>query len=131
MFEANHALHMGAGSIMASLSTLGMMTQGTGQGVQLLHDAMAASMIAMGINSAIRAAMNARASWEATQAAIEAAAAAIAQNWVGLAIAGATAAMVFETFSVINHPAITVNADISTPLGIQQVSQTMGAVANG
>jgi hypothetical protein len=39
--------------------------------------------------------------------------------------------MVFETFSVINHPAITVNADISTPLGIQQVSQTMGAVANG
>jgi len=42
MLHANRSLHMGAGSIMASLSTLGLMTQGGGGAAQLLHDAMAA-----------------------------------------------------------------------------------------
>jgi|GEM_PF-6120337 len=132
IFAADRAIHMGIGSITASLATLAPGIIGSGQGAQLINDAMGATILAMGVNSAIRAAVEAQGVIEGIELAIEIAIASV-QPWMWPVLAAAAAASAFVTYeleSMIDHPSVTVNADISTPLGIRQVSQTMSEAAS-
>jgi hypothetical protein len=133
IFTANREMHVGVASIVASLSTLSPTMLGAGEGAQLVGFVMGVTQAAMGINSALRAAVEAQALWETAQAFIEAAAAAFDPlMWPALAVAFATAAFVAYEFGEANWdiglphaPNLTVAADISTGQGQRTVHSTL------
>ena len=117
--------------MMGMMTTLSLSIPGLSGKTGDLQVALEVMVGAMGVFELLKGATEARRAWETTQAYIEAAAAALAQNWVGLAIAGAAAASVYATFEVSSGE-WNFNADLSTGKGQRQAAQaTGGAVFSG
>lgn len=130
--DANRSIRLGLGSITASFAMLGFMSKDATGAMGMVRDAMAASIIASGVYSALRSLSMAKQAWEETQAAIEATAAMAAQNWYALALAGGAFAATYAAFSMVgSQSSVAATADISTPQGRRTAQAVLRGVANG
>lgn len=124
-------MEMGAVGMMGAVTGLGLAIPGATGGAEAMRVASLAMVGAMGVMSLLRGAVLARQAWETAAAIAETAAQALVQNWGAIALAGATAAVVFTALEASASSSSTFTADYSTPAGRRAIGRDLGSVPYG
>lgn len=129
-YQTVRLMERGAIRSLGMMTMLGLAIPGATEATKYLHDALMVGLAANAIYELYHAAILSETALEEAQAAIELAANAVAQNWVGIALAIGAAAGVYAALN-ISSGNWNFNGDYSTPLGRMDAKDKLAGVMNG